>query len=124
MTGSVNATHKSLLTSDNIEVANVRFLDEGASPFSWTPILTPQSHTPCNFEKSGQQARVIVSASINLQDTLLGEVILNGEAEGTWDATSKSDGENEQFPLEVSASGEFKRLGDRTNSDTARACNC
>jgi hypothetical protein len=56
---------------------------------------------------------VIVSASINLQDTLLGEVILNGAAEGTWDATlQKSDGENEQFPLEVSASGEFKhRLG-------------
>ena len=114
MTGSVNATHKSLLTSDNIEVANVRFLDEGTSPFSWTTTPTPQSHIPCNFEKSGKQARVIVSASINLQDTLLGEVILNGEAEGTWDATlQKSDGENEQFPLEVSASGEFKhRLGD------------
>ena len=57
---------------------------------------------------------MIVSASINLQDNLLGEVILNGAAEGTWDATlQKSDGDNEQFPLEVSASGEFKhRLGD------------
>jgi hypothetical protein len=109
MTGSVNATYKSLLTSDNIEVANVRLLDEGTSPFSWSVTSLPRSHTPCTFEKSGHKVNVIVSASINLQDTLIGEVILNEVAEGTWQATlQKSDGENESFPLEVSTSGRFK----------------
>ena len=54
MTGSVNATHKSLLTSDNIEVASVRFLDE-ARALSCGPPPHPQSNIPCNFEKSGNK---------------------------------------------------------------------
>lgn len=76
LTGSVNATHKSLVSADNIEVAVLRKVDGSIeAELNWEPTTPPLSHEPCEFNASELDHRnLTVLARLGSDGTLRGEV--------------------------------------------------
>ena len=109
VTGSVNATRKSLLTTDNIETAILRQEpDSRKSPFKWQSTKIPASFRTSEFRKAGLGNRVLVSGRLTGEGTLKGKLISNKNTEGAWSATlQRIDGMQTTFDLSVDQSGEF-----------------
>lgn len=109
VTGSVNATRKSLLTVDNIETAIVRrMLDMTDSPFRWDPAPTPRIYNTSEFKKAGLGQRVVVDARITAAGAITGTLLTGSDPSGTWETVlQKSDGTSRRFNLIVDASGRF-----------------
>jgi hypothetical protein len=109
LTGSVNATRKSLLSSDNIETGVLRrYPNPAERPFSWTPCESPPSHQELDFGKAGLGNRVLVSASLTGDGQITGTVVSRSDPAGTWKAElTQIDGRSTEFAIDVSASGAF-----------------
>lgn len=109
LTGSVNATRKSLLTNDNIETAILRHYPAGEnSPFQWTPAPTPTHHETSEFSKAGLGSRVVVSASLTSEGKLEGSLISKNDPSGEWSGTlQRIDGEFSAIIIHVSSNGTF-----------------
>lgn len=109
LTGSVNATRKSLLTSDNIETATLRWLpDSRKSPFHWKTAKLPASFRSSEFRKAGLGSRVLVSGRLTGEGILKGTLISSHSSEGSWDATlQRIDGTLTTLGIQVDSSGQF-----------------
>jgi hypothetical protein len=111
VTGSVNATRKSLLTTDNIETAILRHQpDSKKSPFKWQRAKIPTSFRTSEFRKAGLGNRVLVSGRLTGDGLIRGKLITNKDSDGDWSATlQRIDGVQTTFDLSVDQSGEFAR---------------
>ncbi len=109
VTGSVNATRKSLLTTDNIETAILRHEpDSKKSPFKWRPAKIPTSFRTSEFRKAGLGNRVLVSGRLTGDGILKGILISNKETQGIWSASlQRIDGTQIDLEIAVDSSGTF-----------------
>lgn len=114
ITGSVNATTKSLETTDNIEMALMRRPGH-RSPMAlkWKKVTPPESHTRLDFRGAGLRGRAFVHARLS-RDVLGGQMLGRGVPAGSWQAALEdAEGSVKEFILEVDEKGAFsKRLGD------------
>lgn len=76
LTGSVNATHKSLVSADNIEVGVLRRVDTSiANELEWEPTTPPSGHKPCEFDAAELEHRSLtVLARLGSDGSLRGEI--------------------------------------------------
>jgi hypothetical protein len=109
LTGSVNATRKSLLTADNIETALLRHAPTANdSSFGWAPTETPAAFKTSRFTKAGLGTRVIVSGRLTPEGLLKGRLLSTADPQGTWDATlQRIDGTLIDLSITVDSEGEF-----------------
>ncbi|MCW1886718.1 phospholipase D family protein [Luteolibacter flavescens] len=109
LTGSVNATRKSLLTADNIETALLRHATAADdSPFGWAPAEIPAAFKTSKFTKAGLGTRVIVSGRLTPEGLLKGRLLSTSDPQGTWDATlQRIDGTFTNLSITVDSEGEF-----------------
>lgn len=109
MTGSVNATRKSLMTSDNIETAVLRHYPSGNDrPFQWEPTDLPSSFRQLEFQKAGLGNRVVVSGRLTGEGKLEGRIISRKDPAGNWDGTlQRIDGETARVNINVGSKGLF-----------------
>lgn len=109
LTGSVNATRKSLLTSDNIETAVLReFPDAKNLPFQWNPTETPAHSNKLAYQKAGLGNRVVVSARLTAEGRLDGSLLSKQSPEGRWEGIlQRIDGETTKVDLSVDSQGQF-----------------
>jgi hypothetical protein len=109
LTGSVNATRKSLLTNDNIETAILRHLPKSEkSPFQWERTNVPADFQIRDYGKAGLGNRILVSGRLAGDGTLHGKLISNKETSGDWSAAlERIDGVQTTFQVSVDESGNF-----------------
>ncbi len=109
LTGSINATEKSLCTTDNIEVGVLRIgPSRSKSRLAWKSAPLPKTHQPMQFRKAGIGKRIVVHARIAKHGELIGNVISGQSVAGLWQAAVvRPDGEMVEFDIEVSAGGGF-----------------
>lgn len=109
LTGSNNATRKSLLTSDNIETGLLRhYAPSEERPFSWQSCDVPASYQPQDFRKAGLGDRVLIAASLTGDGRITGNLISKADPAGRWQATlQRIDGTSTGFALDVAPSGTF-----------------
>ncbi|WP_395738334.1 hypothetical protein [Prosthecobacter sp.] len=114
ITGSVNATTKSLETTDNIEVALMRRPGHRSPPaLRWKKVTAPETHKRQDFRGAGLRGRAFVHARLS-KDVLSGQMLGRGVLAGSWQvALEDSGGSVKDFILEVDEKGAFsKRLAD------------
>lgn len=116
LTGSVNATHKSLMSADNIEIGILRQQSsEEASELEWLPTEKPKSYEACEFNAAELEHRLLtVEARLEGDGSLAGEIV--GLADGTKNCLmtlSRPDGYSEVFEDVSLSDGQFKhRIND------------
>lgn len=110
MTGSVNATRKSLLTTDNIEAAIVRIEPEGtASALGWKKCATPTAYQRMEFQAAGLGHRVVLQARLEPDYTLTGQLLAQSPVSGNWEAhLHLRDGSQLYLQVDVFADGTFR----------------
>lgn len=110
VTGSVNATEKSLCTIDNIEVSVLRVEPQkNKRAISWKPAPLPKTHQELEFRKAGIGERIVVHARIAKHDELVGSLVSTRKVAGPWQvAVVRPDGEMVEFEVEVAADGTFR----------------
>jgi hypothetical protein len=111
VTGSVNATRKSLTTSDNIETAVLRhYPDATQCPFLWEPCSIPVSFRTSEFKKAGLGSRVLVSGRLTGEGRIEGTLISQKDPQGPWQGIlQRIDGVSADLNLTVSSSGHFSQ---------------
>lgn len=109
LSGSINATRKSLTTSDNVELGVLRFLPDGVSPLTWSqaepPLFEEQKRLP-----SGLCEAEIVYAAFDRHESrkLKGRLISLRPVAGQWDGRLiQADGETMPFDVAVDDDGNF-----------------
>lgn len=110
LTGSINATRKALMTTDNVELGVLRALASGsAPPLEWEaaerPAFAPDERLP-----SGLRGNEIVYAGFDRQDSsmLTGRIISLQLTVGIWKGRLiQADGEAVSFEASVEADGRF-----------------
>lgn len=109
LTGSVNATHQSLCTANNIEVGVLRRGSASNEPYlRWKRTKVPAVHVESHFQRDGLGSRRILQASLLETGQLEGLVLPVEGAGGRWQARlGRADGESVSFELEVGATGSF-----------------
>lgn len=109
LTGSVNATRKSLLTTDNIETALLSvYPGADSGPFEWTPVCLPSSYRRQDFRKAGLGGRVVVSARLTGDGRIEGNLLARLDPSGVWSGSlQRIDGVVADMTLSVDASGDF-----------------
>lgn len=109
VTGSVNATRKSLMTSDNIETAVLRHYPSATvRPFVWTPTSIPPTARHSEFTRAGLGNRVVVSARLTGDGKIEGNLILSRDPAGEWlGSLQRIDGAATGLSLTVDAQGRF-----------------
>ena len=109
LTGSINATEKSLCSTDNIEVGVLRIAPlRSKSALAWKSVPLPKTHRTMQFTKAGIGKRIVVHARITKHSELTGNLISAQKIAGLWQAAVvRPDGEMVEFDIEVSADGRF-----------------
>ncbi len=110
VTGSTNATQKSLCTTDNIEVSVLRVEPQRTKrAISWKAVALPKAHQTLEFRKAGIGERIVVHARIVKHGDLAGCLISSRNVRGAWQAAVvRPDGEMVEFNVDVGADGEFQ----------------
>jgi len=110
VSGSVNATNKSLMTADNVEAAIIRLVDDDRLyDLGWEPTELPKSHEPCEF-RAGELDRkfLTVEASLSHDGRLSGEVAGGGDSVCTCSMIlSRRDGFFVEYPEVPTVDGKF-----------------
>ena len=109
LTGSVNATHKALETTDNVELAVLRRIEPGADTLQWDQSEAP-SFAPATRMPAGLGSQEIVYASFDRSEpgALHGKLISLQECAGAWSGRiAHTDGQHETFIADVDRSGTF-----------------
>ena len=110
VTGSVNATEKSLCTTDNIEVSVLRIEPQkGERTISWKSVPLPKTHLKLEFGKAGIGERIVVHARIAKHGELIGSLVATRKVAGPWQAAVvRPDGEMVEFNIKVASDGTFR----------------
>jgi hypothetical protein len=110
LTGSVNATRKSLCSTDNIEVGLVRFQSNRAAKYlDWEQVDLPKHFERRQFSKAGLGSRWVIHARFTRETLLEGKLIGSSEPDGKWDAfLARPDGERVEFDVNVNGDGSFR----------------
>lgn len=110
LTGSVNATRKSLCTTDNIEVGLVRLQSDKATKYlQWKPTDLPKHFESRHFSKAGLGDRWVVHARFTRETLLEGKLIGSSQPAGKWAAfLARADGERVEFEVNVAMDGSFR----------------
>ncbi len=110
VTGSTNATEKSLCTTDNIEVSVLRVEPQRSKrAISWKTVPLPKAHQKLEFRKAGIGDRIVVHARIVKHGDLIGSLISSRNVRGAWQAAVvRPDGEMVEFKVEVATDGSFQ----------------
>ena len=110
ITGSVNATRKSLTTADNIEVALMRIEDPKATPSwsKWTPIPIPTKNRTSSYRSAGIGTRLLIHAELLADGVVNGRLFGSGSLAGEWEMTIEwPDGAERRVPGDVAVDGAF-----------------
>jgi hypothetical protein len=110
VTGSTNATQKSLCKTDNIEVSVLRVEPQRTKrAISWKAVPLPKAHQKLEFHKAGIGDRIVVHARIVKHGDLAGSLISSRSVQGIWKAAVvRPDGEMVEFNVDVSADSKFQ----------------
>lgn len=82
LTGSVNATQRSLASAENVEVAVLRVLD-GLAPDNWKSTTEPK-HESSVFSSFGDSSNLILHAAVTANGLIEGQLLGDAEFEGLW----------------------------------------
>jgi len=109
LTGSINATRKSLMTCDNVEVGVVRLESSPTkSPLGWKPCRVPSSYEKLSFRGAGVGARLFVHADLSTDGVIRGPVLGTKLKDGTWKGTlAWPDGREREISATVDPLGAF-----------------
>jgi len=106
VTGSVNATFQSMRTTDNVEVAVLRYLEKPTTE-NWKEAERPR-YEPNRFDSYDSTALLPVFAELDTNGTVGGSILGTKNAEGVWDASLEWAEEiKATTPLSVDAHGRF-----------------
>jgi hypothetical protein len=111
LTGSVNATRQSFMTTGNVELGVLRRQAADDPPFvEWTSVPMPEFSQPSRFDFEGFGMRLLLDAKIDLHgERLSGQMHGQADVAGVWQANlSCSDGLFQAFELSVSNDGSFE----------------
>lgn len=109
LSGSINATRKSLTTRDNVELGVFRFLPDGVSPLSWSPAERPLFEAQ-QRQPSGLGEAEIVYAAFDRHEPrkLKGRLMSLRPVVGEWNGRLiQADGETLSFEVAVDHDGNF-----------------
>lgn len=109
LTGSINATRKALMTTDNVELGVLRCLPLGTHPIVWEAADLP-GFAPNQGMPSGLKENEIVYASFDRDDPciLKGRIISLRATEGIWTGRLiQADGEATSLDVSVNGDGVF-----------------
>jgi hypothetical protein len=84
LTGSVNATSRSLCSTDNIEVGVIRIDDGTTSWVAWEEESIPTDIDKAVFRKGGLGQRCLIHANIRNDGVLSGAIIASENVSGEW----------------------------------------
>lgn len=117
LTGSVNATRKSLMTADNIEAAILRFNPENdESDLSWEETKPPAKHESPDYRAAGLGSRVFVHGVMQSDGQVEGEITTKEDIEGDWKVViSRADGLSSEQTASVNQEGHFRVAPDQAD---------
>ncbi|MBI5381908.1 MAG: hypothetical protein HZA31_08415 [Opitutae bacterium] len=109
LTGSVNATRKSLISADNIEIGLLRReAGDAASPLAWTRCATPKKHVPCAFFANAGKGVAIIHSTLQMPKEIRGTILMKGTVEGRWEGTLEwPDGTQLTVKVDADVDGNF-----------------
>lgn len=109
LTGSINATRKSLLTTDNIEAGVLRL--QGAlipSPLTWHACPLPAAYQMLTFRGAGVGARLFVHAELHVDGVIRGRILGAQIAGASWAGELTSpDGRARNVTATLTSDGTF-----------------
>lgn len=109
LTGSVNATTKSLCGTDNVEVGVLRHASRAPAWAEWKTVPTPEASRVQNFRSAGLGSAAVVYATLFSNGWLEGALVHLGDKAGKWDATlSHGRGAEATVSIDVAADGSFR----------------
>lgn len=110
LTGSVNATNKSMCTADNIEVGLVRLQPAKEPRFlKWETASLPKHFEHRKFTKAGLGNRWVVHAHFTRETLLEGILMGLTNPSGQWESyLVRADGERTEFAVIVGENGRFR----------------
>lgn len=110
LTGSINATRKSMCTADNVEVGLVRLQSNKAAKYlQWEPTQLPKHFERRSFSKAGLGNRWVVHARFTRETLLEGKLMGISDPAGKWESfLTRADGERVEFTATVGQDGTFR----------------
>ncbi len=109
LTGSVNATTKSLSSTDNVELGMLRhYARKKSTGITWKAVDAPLSFTRNDFRSAGIKGRAFVYARLSGDGELSGRILGSGSYTGQWQAQlTTSAGDEHDFMATVSEQATF-----------------
>lgn len=109
LTGSVNATTKSLATTDNVELALLRYYTKKKpTGIQWQSVDAPLQVIRHDFRAAGIKGRAFVYARLSGDGELSGKILGTGSYAGKWQAhLSSPAGSEHEFTVTVSERAAF-----------------
>lgn len=109
LSGSINATRKSLTTTDNVELGVIRFLPDGVSPLTWSQAEPPSFEEQQRLPSGLGEAEIVYAAfDRHNASKLKGRLISLRTLAGQWTGLLvQADGETMSFQTVVDADGNF-----------------
>ena len=117
ITGSVNATRKSLMTSDNIEAAILRYRpDNEGADLGWEETTRPERYESRDYKAAGLGSRVFVHGVMQADGQVEGEITAKEDIEGDWKVViSRADGFSCEQTAPVNQQGHFRIAPDQAD---------
>ncbi|MCF6312916.1 MAG: hypothetical protein L3J39_10745 [Verrucomicrobiales bacterium] len=114
ISGSVNATRKSLMTSDNIEAAVLRIAPKNVeASLGWKKTDAPATYESLSFRGAGLGQRVFVHGVLHHDGQVSGEIAAKGKVQGEWQIIlTKPDGFSSENITTVNDHGRFRMSPD------------
>jgi len=109
LSGSINATHKALETTENVELGVLRALPSEEGFLNWKTVKPPPFEAQTRMP-SGLKENEIVYASFDRNDTALltGQIISLQPMEGRWSGRLvQADGDTASFEADIDQHGRF-----------------
>lgn len=107
LTGSVNATQRSLASTKNVEVAVLRKLD-GLVQDNWKSTIEPK-HEPSVFSTFGDSGDLILHAAVTANGLIEGLLLGDAEFEGLWMIRLRMTEElGPEYQVRVESDGRFQ----------------
>lgn len=109
LSGSINATRKSLTTSDNVELGVLRVLPNGVSPLTWSPTGPPSFEEQKRLPSGLGEAEIVYAAFDKHEPRKLnGRLISLRPVAGQWGGRLiQADGDTMPFDVTVDDEGNF-----------------
>ena len=109
LTGSVNATSKSLCTNDNIEVGVLRQQARGSNEDRWTSVAIPGALVAPPRRAAGLGGGCLLHAAIHGDGALVGRLLATFDPSGLWiGALSTPAGDRVALEVPVQENGGFR----------------